>query len=146
MKNKSFTTCIDVALPAEDVFNHIKAIPKWWTTDFEGQSSNLNDEFTIRHGDVHYSKQKLIEVIPGKKLVWLVTDCRLNWIEKDKTEWTNTKMIFELTGDGDITTLKFTHEGLVPEKECYGRVAESWELVIKENLYNFIAKGEGNNI
>ena len=143
MKNQSFTTSIDVALPAEKVFAHIKDIPQWWTTDFEGESSNLNDEFTIRHGDVHYSKQKLIEVIPGKKLVWLVTDCLLNWIEKDKTEWTNTKMIFELTGDGNITTLKFTHEGLVPEKECYSRVAESWELVIKENLYNFMTKGEG---
>lgn len=94
---------------------------------------------------MHYSKQKLIEVIPGKKLVWLVTDSRLNWIEKDKTEWTNTKMIFELAGDGDITTLKFTHEGLVPEKECYARVAESWELVIKQNLYNFMTK-EGDKL
>ena len=141
MKNLSFSTSIDIPAPAGEVFNHIKAIPKWWTPDFEGQSSNLDDEYIIRHGDVHYSKQKLVEVIPNKKLVWLVTDCRLNWIEKDKAEWTNTKMIFELTDDGDITTLKFTHEGLLPEKECYARVAESWELVIKENLYDYITKG-----
>src|ERR1700748_1870258 len=122
MKNRSFSTSIDIPAQAGEVFNHIKAIPKWWTPDFEGHSSNLEDEFIIRNGEVHYSKQKLVEVIPGNKLVWLLTDCSLNWLEKNKTECTNTKMIFELAGNGNLTTLKFMHDGLVPEMECYPRV------------------------
>ena len=91
---------------------------------------------------MHYSKQKLIEVIPGKKIVWLVTESKLNWIERDKHEWTNTKMVFEITTKGDKTVLHFTHEGLVPEKECYERCVQGWDMVIKEWLFNFITDGK----
>lgn len=106
----------------------------------EGQSTRLNDEFIIRHSDVHYSKQKLVERIPETKLAWLVTDCRLNWLGKNKTERTNTRMEFELAPKGDRTELKFTHEGLIPKLECYSRVCQSWDLVIKGSLYSLLSQ------
>ena len=93
-------------------------------------------------GDRHYSKQKLVELIPDKKVVWLVTDSKLNWIEIDKNEWTNTKMIFEITTKGSKTMLQFTHEGLVPEKECYTACSQGWNFFIKERLFDFIIKSE----
>jgi hypothetical protein len=43
-------------------------------------------------------------------------------------------MIFELFDDGTTTTLRFTHEGLTPEKECYDRITKGWEIVIGERL------------
>ena len=138
MKDKNYTATIEVAKSPQDVFNHIKDVPKWWSKDFEGSSAKLNDEFVINHPDRHYSKQKLVEVIPDKKVVWLVTDSNLNWIEKDKYEWTNTKMIFKITTKGDKTVLHFTHEGLVPEQECYARCEQGWNMVIKDWLFNFI--------
>jgi hypothetical protein len=95
MQNKSYTATVE-AQPPEVVFNHINDVSKWWSKDFEGSSIKLNDEFVICHPGWHYSKQKLIEIIPGKKVVWLVTDSELDWLEKDKHEWTNTKMVFEL--------------------------------------------------
>lgn len=139
MKDKSYTATIAVANSPKDIFNHILATSKWWGgEDYEGNSAKLHDEFIVRHGDVHYSRQKLIEVIPDKKIVWLVTESRLDWLEKDKDEWTNTKMVFEITTQGDKTMLHFTHEGLVPEQECYSRCSQGWDMVIKEKLYNFI--------
>ena len=123
MKNQSYNTSIEVPLPPKAVFAHINDVPKWWikevagaSTEFEGKSSNLNDEFILRHGDNHYSKHKLIEVIPNKKIVWLVTESTLHWLQKDKHEWKNTKMIFEIARKGDKTILHFTHQGLFPEK------------------------------
>jgi uncharacterized protein YndB with AHSA1/START domain len=142
MKNKSYTATIEVDQTPEDVFNRITDVSKWWSKDFEGHSAKLNDEFTILHAGAHYSKQKLFEVIPNKKMVWLVTESHLDWLEKNKGEWTNTKMIFEITSKGDKTVLDFTHEGLVPEKECHSRCAQGWDMVIKEWLFNFITRGK----
>lgn len=121
--NKNFTATIELEKSSRDVFKAITAdLSKWWGgKDFKGSSTKLNDEFTIIHEDIHYSKQKLIEVIPNNKIVWLVTESKLNWLEKDKYEWTNTKLIFQITHDGSIIKIKFIHEGLVPEKECYSR-------------------------
>ncbi|HTJ48391.1 MAG TPA: SRPBCC domain-containing protein [Cyclobacteriaceae bacterium] len=142
MTNKSYTATIEVAKSQHDVFNCIKEVPKWWSKDFEGSSINLNDEFIIHHPERHFSKQKLVEVIPDKKIVWLVTESKLNWLQKDMSEWTNTKMIFEITTKHDKTILQFTHEGLVPEKECYAMCSQGWNMVIKERLFNFIIDGK----
>lgn len=141
MQNKSYTAIIEVTKSAEDVFNCIKDVSKWWSKDFEGNSAKLNDEFVINHPGAHYSKQKLVEVIPNKKIVWLVTESTLNWLQ-DKQEWTNTRMIFDLTTNGDKTLLHFTHEGLVPEKECYARCVQGWDMVIKDWLFNYITTGK----
>jgi hypothetical protein len=142
MNNQSHTVTVEVASSPQDVFNCINDVSKWWSKDFEGSSTKLNDEFVICHPGRHYSKQRLIEVVPAKKITWLVTESKLEWIENDKTEWTGTKMIFELTLKGDKTEIRFTHEGLVPEQECYSTCAQSWNMVIKDWLFNFITVGK----
>jgi len=139
---KSFTTTIEVSNSPQDVFNHLIEVSKWWSKDFEGNSVKLNDEFIINHPGRHYSKQKLIEIVPDKKLVWLVTESELTWLEKDKFEWTNTKMIFEITADDGKTVVHFTHEGLVPGKECYSMCEQGWNMVIRQRLFNFITKDQ----
>jgi Activator of Hsp90 ATPase homolog 1-like protein len=143
MKNQDYTAIIEVAKSPKDVFDHINDVSKWWSKEFEGSSTKLNDEFVISHPDRHYSKQKLVEVIPNKKVVWLVTESELNWLEKDKQEWTNTKMVFNITSKDDKTVLHFTHEGLVPEKECYAMCEQGWNMVIKDRLFKFITEGKG---
>jgi hypothetical protein len=142
MKDESFRASTEVAKSPKDVFNSLKEVSKWWSRDYEGSSAKLNDEFVISHSDQHYSRQKLIEVIPFKKIVWYVTESKLNWLKNDQNEWTDTRMVFEITTEGKKTLLHFTHEGLIPEKECYERCAQGWTMVIKEQLYNFIASGK----
>jgi len=140
MTNRNYTATIEVTKSRQHVFNCIKEVSKWWSKDFEGNSANLNDEFVICHPGRHFSRQKLVEVVPGK-VIWLVTDSELDWLQKDKHEWTNTRMVFEITTHGGQTCLNFTHEGLIPAKECYERCEQGWDLVIKERLFNFITLG-----
>jgi len=101
----------------------------------------LNDEFVIYHPNQHYSKQKLVEVVQDKKIVWLVTDSTLYWLQNNKQEWTNTKMNFELTTAGNKTTLHFTHEGLTPQRECYTICEKGWTMIIKSWLLHCITYG-----
>ena len=150
MQNQNFTAAIFVDQPAEEAFNAINNVREWWTGEpgVEGSADKLGDEFTYRYKDLHYSKQKVTELIPGKKVVWLVTDSKLTFI-KDKSEWTGTKISFEISDpDNDRenkTQIRFTHVGLVPGIECYGDCSNAWSSYINSSLRNFIAKGKSTD-
>lgn len=144
LEKRDFTATAMVEKPLPEVFNHLtRDVSKWWGgRDFHGNSMALDDEFIIHHPGAHFSRQKLVEVVPDKKIVWLVTESKLDWLEKNKAEWTGTKMIFELETRGSKTVINFTHEGLVPGKECYEKVSQGWNMVITTWLVHFITTGE----
>jgi len=85
---------------------------------------------------------KIIEFAPGKKIVWLVLDNYFNFTE-DKTEWKGTKVIFEVSKIDDKTQLRFTHEGLVSEYECFNVCSNAWGSYISGSLRSLITTGKG---
>src|SRR5258706_8572796 len=110
MSKQDFTTGFSVDKSPEEVFNAVNNVRGWWQGEIEGSTDKLNDEFTYRFGEIHFSKQKIVEVIPDKKVVWLVTDSKLNFV-KNESEWTGTKISFEMSKRDNKTELLFTHQG-----------------------------------
>ncbi|HEY5746302.1 MAG TPA: SRPBCC domain-containing protein [Chryseolinea sp.] len=143
MKAQDYTTTIAVNATAQAAFQGINRVTKWWTENLEGRSEKLNDEFTVRFGDVHVSTQKLVEVIPDKKVVWLVTDSNLNFIG-DKHEWTGTKISFEIFEQDKKTQIRFTHLGLAPTVECFDACSNAWGQYIQQSLSSLVNTGKGH--
>jgi hypothetical protein len=142
LQEEDFHKTITVNASAHEAFKSINSISHWWTEDLEGKSQKLNDEFTVHFGDVHVSKQKVVEVIPDKKVVWLVTDSNLNFV-KDRQEWTGTKISFEIYEKDNKTEISFTHQGLVPRDECFDACSEAWTDYLENSLMNLISTGKG---
>ena len=141
----SFTTTFFVDQTPKEVFNAINNVSDWWQGEIKGNSKKLNDEFEYRMLDFHYSKQKLVEVVPGEKVVWLVTDSNLS-SNNDRQEWNGTKIIFEIKEINGKTQLHFTHMGLVPKFQCYGDCSVAWEMLLQQSLVSFIATGKGKKV
>jgi len=142
MSTANYSTAFLVDQTPKEAFDAINNVRGWWTENLTGNTANLNDEFSVQFGDVHYSKHKLTEVVPNKKVVWLTTDSKLNFIE-DKTEWTGTKIVFDIAAKGDQTEVRFTQIGLVPEVECYNACSNAWSDYINDSLRNLIEIGKG---
>jgi len=143
MSNTHFNIIFLVDQSPNEVFNAIRNISKWWTENVNGKSLSLHDEFTVQFEDMHFSRQRLIEVIPNKKIVWLVTDSKLSWLE-NKQEWTDTKIVFEIYNHDNRTQLRFTHIGLIPKAECYDDCSSAWIQYISSSLFKLITTGKGH--
>ncbi len=142
MTAHDFATTLLVDQTPERVFNAINNVRGWWSEEIEGGTEKLNDEFTYHYKDVHICKIKLIEVIPNRKVVWLVKDNYFNFI-KDNREWKGTKISFEISKKDDKTQISFTHLGLVPEYECYNICRDAWSNYINNSLRSLIITGKG---
>jgi hypothetical protein len=141
MTKQDFTTTILLDQTPTQVFNAINTPQAWWSGEITGATTQLNDEFTYRYKDLHLSKQKIVESIPDKKVVWLVTESLINYAE-DKKEWTGTKISFEISKKDNKTQLLFTHQGLDPEIECFESCSYSWTQLIRLGLFTLITTGK----
>jgi hypothetical protein len=142
MSTTDFNTTFSVDQTPNAVFKAINHVRGWWSENIEGGTEKLNDEFTYQASNLHKCTMKLIEVIPDKKVVWLVLDNYFSFTE-DKTEWIGTKIEFEITEQDGKTQLQFTHRGLVPAYECYDICFEAWSGYVKGSLKSLITTGKG---
>jgi hypothetical protein len=141
MMKQGFTTSFSVDQTPQEAFAAINNVRGWWSGQIEGDADKLGAEFTYRYKDVHLSKEKITEFIPGKKVVWRVLDSNLSFA-KDKSEWNGTDIVFDISEKEGKTEVRFIHVGLVPEYECYGSCSNAWGKLVNGNLRKLITTGK----
>lgn len=143
MQKQDYRTSITTNITPEEAIDKISHVDEWWGVTFSGSAKKQNDTFVAKMGGDSFINFTVAELIPGKRVVWLVTDCNLPWYT-DKKEWANTKLIFDFSEDNGVTTLKFEHEGLTPDVECYNDCEAGWTHWIKTSLVSYFTTGKGN--
>jgi hypothetical protein len=143
MNTKDYNITFSVDQSPQEVFDAVNNVREWWSGQIDGRTDKLGAEFTYRYKDVHRSTQKITEFVPGKKVVWHVLDAQINFV-KDKAEWNGTDIVFEINNKDDKTELRFTHVGLVPAIECYGKCSGAWGFYINDSLRSLITTGKGD--
>jgi hypothetical protein len=141
MKNQNYSASFTVSQTPQQVFDAINNVRGWWSGEIEGDTDKPGARFTYRVPNVHRSTQKITEFIPGKKIVWHVSDARLDFV-KDKSEWKGTDIVFEIGNKDGKTEVRFTHIGLAPVCECYDGCSNGWSILVKGNLRKLITTGK----
>ena len=143
MNGHDFTTTFVVDQTPEEAFAAITDVRGWWSGEIDGSTDQLGDEFTYRYQDVHYSKQKITELIPGEKVVWHVVDAYLDFTD-DPNEWTGTDLTFEVARSGDHTEVTFTPpSGWSPNSNASTSVRTHGRFYVNDSLRSLITTGHG---
>jgi len=140
MADQNYTATLLVEQTPEEVFDAINNVRGWWSGEIEGDTDKLGAEFTYRYKDVHRSRQRVTESVPGRRVVWHVLEARLAFV-KDKGEWKDTDIVFDISRKGGKTEVRFTHKGLVKAFECYDTCSNAWGALITGNLRGLITTG-----
>jgi uncharacterized protein YndB with AHSA1/START domain len=143
MEQNSFRKGIAVNMGAGEVISRIGNVTGWWGVSCSGSTERPGDAFVIRMGGDSFFNCTVAELVPGRRLVWLVTDCNMPWYS-DRKEWKGTRMIFDLQAHGGGTKVTFTHEGLTADVECYRDCAAGWSHWIGTSLAAYLDTGKGN--
>jgi hypothetical protein len=143
MSDQSYATTFVVDQTPAEVFTAINNVRAWWSTEIDGPTDELGGEFIYHYEDIHRSTMKIVELVPDQKVVWLCLDNYFNFTN-DTTEWTGTKVSFEIAPEGGKTLVRFAHLGLVPEYECFDVCTNAWGGYITDSLRSLISTGTGH--
>lgn len=141
MTGRDYSASVTANITAAEATERINRVADWWTASFTGASERVGDAFTVRFGET-FVDFAVVEHVPGRRIVWRVTDCNLHFIG-DKKEWKDTRVVFDISSNGPATTVTMTHAGLVPGIECYENCEKGWDFYVGESLQKLLTENQG---
>ncbi|KOX18808.1 ATPase [Saccharothrix sp. NRRL B-16348] len=142
MAGQDFSTTISTDRTPQEAFAAVVDPRGWWSEHIDGATAEVGDQFTYYYMNDHRCTVELTEVVPGRRVVWRVLDNFFSFTA-DRTEWTGTDIVFDISETPEGSRLRFTHVGLVPEYECFDLCTKSWGFYVAVSLRELITTGKG---
>jgi uncharacterized protein YndB with AHSA1/START domain len=95
----------------------IDGLAGWWTSTTRGDPE-VGGEIHFQFGDRGFFDMKVLELDRERRVLWEVV--------KGPAEWIGTKASFELSQDGEQTTVLFKHEGWKEPVEFMHHCSTKW--------------------
>lgn len=141
MENNNFTTSFTTPASPQAIYDGINNVRGWWSECIEGNTDKLGAVFLYYYKDVHITRMRISEMIPGKKVVWHVLENHFNFT--DRTEWKGNDIVFEISDEDGKTRLTFTQVGLTPADQCYKVCNDAWTSYLQGSLRSLVETGTG---
>ncbi len=106
--------------PPPRVYGALTSIDKlssWWTRDTKGRSE-VGSVISFRFGERGFFDMKVLELEPARRVVWEVV--------AGPEEWIGTRVIWDLTPEGEGTTLRFKHQGWREPVDFMNHCSTKW--------------------
>jgi uncharacterized protein YndB with AHSA1/START domain len=111
----------------------IDALSDWWTNDTQGQSK-IGEVIRFRFGDNGGFDMKVLELDPGKRVLWQVVD--------GPQDWMGTRISFDLRREDDFTVVLFKHQGWAEPVEFMHHCSTKWATFLM-SLKSLVETGKG---
>ena len=142
MIESSYTASFEVSQSPQELYDAVRNPRAWWNADITGLTEDVGDEFTHEVPGLHTAKFRITEAVAGHRMVWHVLDSVMTFLDDDKGEWIGTDLIFEIEPGAAGTTLRFTHDGLVPAHDCFTICDGAWRGYMS-SLHSLVTTGTG---
>ncbi|WP_332698476.1 SRPBCC family protein [Devosia sp.] len=143
MNDLSYTTRFTVPQSPAEAYAAIINVRGWWSENINGPTDRAGEAFDYRFRDVHRCRIEVTGLVPASKVTWHVLDNYFNFTA-DKSEWTGTDIVFDISSTPEGTQVTFTHIGLVPDYECFDICSDGWGTYIRGSLQALIITGQGH--
>jgi uncharacterized protein YndB with AHSA1/START domain len=114
-----------------DALTTVDGLAAWWTS---GTSGDGDGTLRFRFGEVGGFDMKVLDLQPGKRVLWEVVD--------GPAEWIGTTVSFELIQDGEWTIVLFAHAGWREPVEFMHHCSTKWALFLM-SLKALVETGTG---
>jgi len=131
---------VGIKAPLDQVYRALatrEGVAGWWTTDTQGDSKiggMLKTVFTAGGKVLGGFDLKVLELDPGKRVLWQVVE--------GPAEWIGTKIGFDLKQEDDFSIILFKHEGWKEPVEFMYHCSTKWAIFLL-SLKSLVETGKG---
>ncbi|MEJ6392376.1 hypothetical protein V8J82_03860 [Gymnodinialimonas sp. 2305UL16-5] len=147
MTTQNYKKSIDVAAEPAAAFEAVtRGVEHWWTRP-DQPLVHLGDraKFTFPPG-VSYWTFELTGLDRPSQVEWTCVDAlhiHEGQPKEIETEWLNTKVLWEISGQADGARIQLEHAGLTPQLLCYDICEAGWDLFFLDSLKTYLDTGQG---